>query len=334
MAGVKNLRKIQLGVETTAGTAVAATALWRGEGVGTDTTTVEFPPEDVGILGGTDRAYIPMVGGELTMEGPATYEQLPYIFEAGVAAEVGTVDSGTSATPYIYEYIWASTAQPTLKTYTIEAGDDQQAEEIAHCFVREFTLSGNAGEVINLSAVWQGRQWSTTTYTGAISIPAVDEILFQKAKLYIDDTGTYPATTQKSNTFLAFELSATTGLQAVNTGDGNLYFSFVKCTGPEVVLSVTFEHDTAGVAEKAAWRAGTARSVRIEVTGPAAGATPGDVYTNKTLFIDLIGKWETFDSLGDQDGNDTLTGTLRCRYNGTNSTMGKFTVVNALSSLT
>ena len=333
MAGVKALRKIQLGKESAAGTAVAATALWRGEGVGTDTTLVEFPPEDVGILGGTDRAYIPTVGGEVTMEGPATYEQLPYILEAGVELETGTVDSGASATPYIYEYNFPTTAQNTLRTYTIEAGDDQQAEEIAYCFVREFNLSGNAGEVVNVSATWQGRQWSTTTYTGAISVPTVEEILFQKAKLYIDDTDTYPATTQKSNTFLNFDLSVTTGIQAINTGDGELYFSFTKQIMPEIVLQVTFEHDATAVAEKAKWRAGTARSVRIEVTGSAA-AVAGDNYTYKTLFIDLVGKWETFEAIGEQDGNDIVTGTLRCRYNGTAGALGKFTVVNELSALT
>ena len=188
MAGVKALRKIQLGKETTAGTAVAATALWRGEGVGTDTSVTEFPPEDVGILGGTDRAYIPMVGGEVTWEGPATYEQLPYVLEAGVEQETGTQDG--AGTDYIYVYNFPTTAQNTLRTYTIEAGDDQQAEEIDYCFVREFSLAGNAGEVISLNATWQGRQWSTTSYTGAISVPTVEEILFQKAKLYIDSTNT------------------------------------------------------------------------------------------------------------------------------------------------
>lgn len=329
MPGIKALRKVQWGDESTAGTAVAATALWRGEGTGQDTTVVEFPAEDVGILGGTDRAVITSVGGEITIEGPATFEQLPYILNAGVEEETPTQDG--AADGYIYVHNFATTSQHTPLTYTIEAGDDQQAEEMAYCFVREFSLSGNAGEVVNLSATWQGRQWSTTSFTGAIAVPTVEEIIFQKAKLYIDPVTTYPATTQKSNTFAGFELTCTTGMQAYSTGDGNLYFSAVKQVMPEVMLTVTFEHDGTATAEKAAWRAGTARSIRIEVTGSAFDT--GDTYSNKTLFIDLLGKWESFEAIADQDGNDIITGTLRCRYNVTAGAMGKFTVVNELSAL-
>ena len=50
MAGVKALRKIQIGRESTAGTAVPATEIWRGEGAGEDQRTVVFPVEDVGYL--------------------------------------------------------------------------------------------------------------------------------------------------------------------------------------------------------------------------------------------------------------------------------------------
>ena len=46
MAGSRALRKIQLGKETTAGIAVAATTLWRGMGTVKDNREVVFPEED------------------------------------------------------------------------------------------------------------------------------------------------------------------------------------------------------------------------------------------------------------------------------------------------
>ncbi len=58
MAGARALRKLQFGKETTAGTNVDATTIWRGMGTIKDEREVVFPAEDVGILGGTDRSYI------------------------------------------------------------------------------------------------------------------------------------------------------------------------------------------------------------------------------------------------------------------------------------
>ena len=50
MAGIRALRKLQYGKETTAGTAVAATAVWRGIGTIQDNLETVFPAEDIGIL--------------------------------------------------------------------------------------------------------------------------------------------------------------------------------------------------------------------------------------------------------------------------------------------
>ena len=77
MAGSRALRKLQLGQEGTAGTAVAATAIWRGMGTIHDIREVVFPEEDVGYIGGTDRSYIARYWSELSMpEVEATFEQI------------------------------------------------------------------------------------------------------------------------------------------------------------------------------------------------------------------------------------------------------------------
>ncbi len=58
MAGIKALRKIQLGREANAGTAVAATAIWRGMGTIEDTREVVVAEEDVGIIMGTEWSVV------------------------------------------------------------------------------------------------------------------------------------------------------------------------------------------------------------------------------------------------------------------------------------
>jgi hypothetical protein len=330
MAGVRTLRRIQIGRESTAGTAVAATTYWRGQGTIEDTLSTQFPLEDVGILGGVNRSYIDAVGGKLEMDDtPATYEQLPYILESGIASQSPAQDG--AGTLYIYTYTVPTTSQGTWRTHTIEGGDDQQEEEMAYCFVPEFNLKGKAAsEALMVSATWEGRQVAPSTFTGSLSIPAVEDIPFRRGRLYIDGTGTFPATTQRANTFLEMDLKVDTGLRSVPTADGELYFSFVKRIEPEIVLDITFEHDSIATAEKAAWRAGTARSVRLDFTGTAG---TGTTYSTKRLIIDLMGKYEKIEKLDEMDGNDIVKATLRCRYDLTGASAGRFIIVSLLSSL-
>ncbi len=331
MPGVRALRKIQLGVESAKGTAVAATALWRGQGVIEDQTEVMFPEEDIGYLSGIDRSYIPRNLAAITFEEtPATFEQLGYILDAGVKTVSGVQDG--AGTDYVYTYTFPTTSANSIKTYTIEGGDDQQAEEMEYAFVKSFTLAGAASEAWTVTADWVGRQVSTTSFTGSISVPTVEEILFQKSKLYIDAIGGTIGSTQKSSTLLKAELAVTTGWQEYFTADGNLYFTAHKSTKPEVVLTLTFEHDGTSVAEKANWLAETARLIRILGEGSTV-TTPGTTYSKKTLIIDLAGKWERFEKLDEQDGNDIVTGRFRAAYDSTSASFAEIVVVNELSAL-
>lgn len=329
--GVKALRKVQLGVESVMGTAVAATAMLRMTGLMEDQQEVKFAEEDVGYLSGVDRAYIPSVLAGLTTEGEATFEQLGYILSAGVKNVVTGVADG-AGTGKVYAYPFPTTAANTIKTYTLEAGDNTQEEEFAYGFVSGFKITGKAKEALKVSADWLGRQVAASTFTGALTPPTVEEVLFNKGKLYIDAVGGTLGTTQKSNTFIGMELSVKTGWKPRFTGDGALYFSYLKCSQPEVLLKVTFEHDGSATAEKVNWRAKTPRQLSLVFQGTALG-TPGTSYSYKTLKIDVAGVWEKFDKLSEQDGNDIVTGTMRARFNSTAALFAAITVVNEVASL-
>jgi hypothetical protein len=326
MAGIKALRKIQLGKETTAGTKVDADIIWRGTGVIQDNLEQVFVNEDVGLLTGADRSYIARYEAQLTLnEVEATFEQLPHLFEMGIESVSPTTDSNGN---YNYTYImpFASTdlvPSTDLATYTVEGGDNAGEEEFAFGFARSIQLTGSAGQAVMMSAEIVGRQVEPGTFTAGVSLATVEEILFSKGKLYIDNVKAFPATTQISNQLLGMSLSINTGWLPVYTADGALYFSFIKQTTPEVTLQITFEHDTTAIAEKVKWRAGTPRIIRLTFDGTS----------NKKLAIDIAGKWESFDVLGEQDGNDIVSGTFRGRYNATVGNMFKAVVTNALSAL-
>lgn len=332
MPGLRTLSKVQLGRETVPGTAVAATSLWRGIAFPEDTREIVVVEESIGLMVPSGRQYVPKLGGQIEFEEiEATFEQLFHLFEAGIKT-VGTGASDGVGSGKIYDYTFPTTTPNTIKTYTIEGGDNQQAEEMEYSFVSELKLSGVKGEALKMSATWLGRQITLSTFTGALSAPTVEEILFSLGKLYIDvDSGNF-GTTVKSSSLLEMELTLTTGLVPVWTADGALYFTFHKQVQPELELKLTFEHDAVSVAEKTAWRAGTPRLIQLKFEGSTL-TTGGTTYQKKTLILNVAGKWESFDALGEEDGDNIVSGTFKGAYSTSKSTMGNFIVVNEIASV-
>ena len=336
MAGVKAFRRLIGGAEATAGTSVPATWIWRGMGMGKDNRETTFVEEDIGLLGDALRTYVAKTGGEVTFEGVASFEQLGYFFQSGFYKTTPTTDASSAKiwTWSIQDSATDPIATTDLQTYTVEFGDNQQAEYMAYCFTREFTLSGTVGEALNISATMEGRTVATTDFTSGINIPTVESILFTNATLYIDPTSDTIGTTQASQTIFAVDLNCTTGWRGYPAADGRTDFSFVKRTKEEITMSITFEHNTTAVAEKAAWRNQLERAIRVKFTGNALSSTDaGAAYDTKALVVDLYGKWESFDALSDQDGNDQVTGMFRVGYSATGGGKGSFKIVNELASL-
>jgi hypothetical protein len=335
--GIKSLRQIQMSRETAIRTPTTDYTVWRGTGTIQDMRVVVFPDEDVGVFGGTDRQYVPQKMGELVMEDtPATYEQLGHIFDAAFYEATPAADGGGTGYVRTYTMPQASTdiKQSTdLQTYGFKGGDNVDVEYAKGSFVRSFSLSGNSGEAVNVTATWETSEVaSDTDGFETATTPAVEEILFSKAKLYIDNDTDTIGTSQITGSFISADLSVTTGWKSIFSADGSLEYTDLKQVMPEIMLNVTFEHTAAGVvAEKAAWRAGTARLIRIIAEGSDLGTTA--TYDYKTLILDLAGKWESFEAMGDEDGDDIVTGTFRCRYNATSAKFFEAVLVNEVDAL-
>lgn len=330
MSGIKALRKIQLARETTAGAITAATTVWRGMGALEDKRETKFPEEDVGILPITSRNYVPKLFGSIAMDSvEATYEQAPHIFEAAIKAATPAQDGSGSGYIRIYPFPITAT-QPLNKTYTIEGGDNQQAEVMEYAYVPDFTLEWKAGEAWMITANWEGRQIAKQAFTGSVAIPTVEEVL--APKIYIDPVSSTYGTTLKTLTLLGVKLEYKSGLIPKFTAEGELYFSFLQQVRPEATMTLTFEHNDAAVAEKDAWIAKTARNVRVLAEG-STFTTVGSAYSKKTQIIDLTGKYESFGPLGDQDGNDVIEAVLKGAYDTTAAFFGRIINVNTLSAL-
>jgi hypothetical protein len=287
-----------------------------------DMTQIVFAEEDVGQYPNQLRTYVPSEGAEISLEGVCTYEQLPHILEMGIQT---VTPSGTTA-PYTYTYTFATSAATTIKTYTIEYGDAEDAEDAEYVFCESFEITGAPDEALMVSATLRGRQVTQGQSFASLSLPAVEEMLFNTCVLYIDATGGTVGSTQVSNSFRSFSFSVTTGWQAVQTGDGNLYFTLAKLAGaPEIVLEITAEHDSSwdSAGEKANWLAETIRLIQIKASGTSS----------REMKISMAGLWETFGTIEDTDGNSTLTGTFRAGYSSSDTLFCNIAVANTLSSL-
>ena len=233
---------------------------------------------------------------------------------------------------YIYTYDFPTTAQLTPKTYTIEGGNDQQAMVVEGVFAEEFTISGKVKEALKISANLFGRQSTNDTFTTGLTLPTVEEMLFQKCKVYINDASSPFGTTPLSNYLLGFTLSVKTGFMARYTAGGNLYYSYLKQVKPEITLDLTVEHDSTAEAEVTKGRALTARAIRIMCEGSAL-STVGTTYSKKTAIFDLVGKYTAIPQIEDEDGSSIMNFSLKGGYNTTLSTMGKIVVATEVETL-
>lgn len=331
-SGVKTLRKIQLGRESTAGTAVAATTIWRGLALMPKAEDKKVRPEEnVGLSSGTTRQYTPQKKASLTFPSTeATFQGIQHILEAGVKTVTPVADG--VGTGFVNAYPLPSGDSNTTKPYTIEGGNNKIVEKMEYAFVVEFELSGKKNEAWMLTSKWEGRQSTVTSFTGSLSIPSVSEMLFNKSKLYIDNVGGTIGSTQITNTWIGAKLKIITGLKAQATAEGNLYFSFMDFIGAKASLELDLLHNATSAAERVLWRADTPRQIRMLVEGNTL-TTPG-TYSKETFRTDLAGVYNAFSGPdSDDEGSDVAKATFECGYDSTAALFANLLLVNQLSSV-
>lgn len=321
MTGVTALEKTLIGVESPNGTGNVTTH-WRGTGKIKDRRTVVFPPQRVGKIGGITNGYTPKTGGEVLLEDVATFQNLCYLFNAGIYATSPTTD--TSSAQIRTWNVQTSSSDPLsssdLVCLAVESGDNNAAEKVQYAFVREYTETGKQGEGLQVSATLESRSPSTCTFTAVTDTdfqnPA-QPILCSMVSLAIDPSSDTPGTTPKTLTYLEHTLRHTTGWVAQPARDGRTDFSDLKRIDDEMLLDVVFEHNGVALAEKDAWKNQTERVIQLKFTGNALTSTDaGATYDHYEYIRKMYGTWQTFgaEGLEEQDGDNIYRGTFRVAH--------------------
>lgn len=332
MAGRKSLSKVQVGRQSAFDSAAAATTILRGSGRILDKRVVERVPEDIAIIGGTDRTNTPMTGGGLAWSQTSTFEQILHFLEAGIKTVSGVQDGAGDG--WIYTYPFPTTAANAIKLYSIQGGDDNEAERLLNCYVEDISLTGEGRNAYQLAANWDGGTVAPNAFTALSTLVDVNTMNFGMTKVYIDAIGGTIGTTIKSSTVRKVDWKYTTGIQGKDTADGRLDHSFVQ-TGQDYTskTKIEFEHDATATAQIANWRAETPILVQIKIEGPTPFTNPGTTYSRPTLILNLPAKWENFEKIGEVNGNNVRQGSFFSAYNTTAGIAGSVIVVAALSAI-
>ena len=203
--------------------------------------------------------------------------------------------------------------------YTVTARTDGQLT------VTENTATESAANTVTVIQFFTGGP-------SGLAVPAVEDIPFGGTKLFIDAVGGTIGTTQVTNSLLSCTVNIKTGISGKDTGDGTLYFSHLEFVPEDITVKMSFLFNGNSALERLNFRNQLARLIRIQSQGSLL-TTAGTTYTYKTRNIDLAGKWEKFEPIGEQNGSDIISGTFHAKYNATAAKYCQVVYVNQLAAL-
>lgn len=319
---------VQIGVETTEGTAVAANKQLQALSISLtpQIETNRFRPM------GTKLDTLVVPGKDWTkadLAGVATYDELIYPLASALVDPGAPATTGTTGKSYTYSP--SAVTEDTVKTYTVEQGSAVRAQKAAGLIVTDLGIKWdrNANSVdVSGSAMAQQFTDSITLTASPTSIPLVP-ILPSQISVYADTTAAGLGTTKLLRVLSGeFALGGRFGpLWVLNAANAS-YAAHVELA-PDVTVKLLLEADAAGMGYLANARAGSTIFVRIEAVGAVIGAGPA---TYKATF-DFALKVESVDSLGDQNGVYAVGYSLRGVFDATWNKFLNFVLINSTTSL-
>jgi hypothetical protein len=318
-------QQVQIGVETTSGTAAAASKLLTSMDIqpAVDLNIDMFRPQ------GNKFATVAAAGKDFTtarMSGKPTYTEIVYPFSGLFGAATITGPNGDGA--YTWVFNPASAAADAFKTFTVERGSAIAAERFTYGLFASLGLVFDR-ERADLSGTMLGQaQVTGITLTATPTAVALVPILPKQLDVYVDSTSGALGTT-KIGRLLQGNLSFGDKYNPLWVVDSS-QSSFVAVVeqSPNARFRTLVEADTAGMAYLATHRAGTTQFMKIKGTGPLiAGAS------SYSLSIDMAVKGGRPDAYEDSNGVYAIGYNWSLVHDGTWGKALTSTVINTLAGL-
>jgi hypothetical protein len=316
---------VQIGVEVTPGTAVAANRKLLATSI---TPGIKVSIKDFKPVGGK-YATLAVYGKEWTegrIEGQMSYTDLVYLLAGNVAYAAPDQQGSTAA--YLWEHESAQSAEDTIKTYTTEQGSSVRAHKNAYTLINMFGYTITRDECkIRGSAI--GNRLTdgitmTATPTEIESVPvAPDQVC-----IYCDEDSADLGTTKLTRVFnIDFENGARFGaVWPVDCALDN--FAAHVETEPKAVFKLLTAANAQGMDFLNNARVGTKLFFRVEATGAEI-----DTGENYLFQHDVCATVADIGEFRDEQGVYAIEWTFNVKYDETWGKAFYFAVKNALTGL-
>jgi hypothetical protein len=319
------LSGVQLGVEATPGTSVAANKLlnyldWQpSPTINTNTFRPMGSLVPTAVTPGQDFT-------EYTLAGAGSYSEFPYI-GCSLLKNVSPTTVDTSAREWLFEPGY--NVEETLKTYTVEVGNNVRAGKTTYSLITGCELTFNRTDGVTISGGSAiGQNWQDNiTLTPGPTATQDKPILPTHLDVYLDTTSGGLGGTKLTRDFnVVFRFTDRSGaIWPINSALAS-YAAHVA-TVPTVEMELNFEYDTQGAASSfTPIRAGTTRFIRASALSTELAGAATRFYD---LRVDMAAKCSAI-SFDETDGVRTVTSTWQAVYD---STWAKFISIRNTNQL-
>lgn len=319
-------QKVQLGVETTKGTAVAATKIL---------TATEFtmgPKFDVKTYRPSGYRFDTIASlskewSEAKLSGGLTYSEIVYWLSSGM--KVVTPSTASGATTWAFDIATASAN--TTKAFTIEMGSAERAQQIAYGQLTGFGLSFDREEN-KFTGTMMGKamtdNFTLTSLTSAAEVPLKPVMPTQTSFKIADTAAGLAGATALARGFSA-EINLDNLFGVVYPVNGSSSFAAEVPLIPDSSVNLFVEADSEGMALLANVRSGDTKFLRVSATGPQIGAGPATY----SLVLDVAIKFTGADDFNDEQGVFAIKWSGKLAHDSTFGKALSITVINEVAGL-
>lgn len=257
-------RQVQIGVETTPGTAVPANKSLPSLSL---TLTRALETKEFRSQG-----YKPATASQIvkdfgtgSVSGPLNYTEIIYVLNSMVTGVITTPGGGTLSRDHTFTP--AAIGADAFKTFTVQEGDTTAATQMANSIFAEFGVTTNLSTA-EISGTMFGTSPTTSTLTGSPTSIALLPVNVREIDLYMDTTFAGIGTTKVTDTISAtFNITNKYAMRWVlNTT--NTSFKDVIETPPTLSFTFATEHNAQSRTLYDSLSTNPVKYMRLKATGP------------------------------------------------------------------
>lgn len=309
MAGELWRGYVQVGKETTAGTAVAATRRMYFEDP--QLTKEREARQHKFSVGRRDNVLAQTLGPEKVMfkgKMPLSADELIELLLATVRGGVTPTGAGP--------YVWTFTPGTTLDPQTVEWYDGARGWDGAGLVGNKIKISGSVNDRNMVDYEAMGLSMVQATPTGSLADRVPTFIEGWETKLYIDAFGGTAGTTAVNGTLVNWEVELNNGLEHEFFAQNSISAGVITLGEIEVTAKLTFRADPAvALTEFDNWNAETKRLIQLEFGQNEVISGSDKLYVQ----VNLPGAWSAVNLGGSNQNSRMYELSLNYVYDVTNA---------------